>query len=200
MQPQQESVEGWVIPGGRGDVEDLLKAQVGQCRASAAQPARFGNASRGVLALGQDAVGDRMFVQAPERGDQVLGCAAAAAGISPGDHGCLDVLGELADVRGGHVGDGPGTPCLDHAVPVGAVHPAGSAADRTGNTRNVFSERRRSGDIRGCADKVGGVDAHLVQQHARRFYLIGTRGRGAVVIHGDDSLERMPNDSGRACR
>jgi hypothetical protein len=110
MQPQQQRVQGRVIPGGRGDAMDLFQAAAGQGPARTGQPPRLGHAGGGVLAFGQDAVSDRMLVHAPEGGDQVLGRAAAATGISSLNDRRFDLLGKLADLRGGRLSDGPGAP------------------------------------------------------------------------------------------
>jgi hypothetical protein len=69
VQPEQESVERRVVPGARGDAEDLFQPSVREGPAGALQSARLGHASCWVVGVGQDAVGDGLLVQAPQSSD-----------------------------------------------------------------------------------------------------------------------------------
>ncbi len=59
----------------------------------------LGDARRRVFGFGQEAVGDGVVVHAPQGADQVLGCAASAAGVAARGDVRLGVLGELADLQ-----------------------------------------------------------------------------------------------------
>jgi len=89
------------------------------------------------------AVGDGVVVEAAQRCDEMFGRAAAASGVAACHDVRLDVLGQSLDV--GRVGfvQPSVTPLIKHAVPVGAIHPAGTGAHRGRYYRNVLGERRR---------------------------------------------------------
>ena len=80
-------------------------------------------------------------VEAAQRGDQVLGRAAAAAGVAAGHRVRLDVRHQLPDLRRRRLVQAPGAPLLDHPVPVGAVRLAGAVGDR-GRTPPARTRRR----------------------------------------------------------
>ena len=95
----------------------------------------------GLSAVGDVAVVLGVAVQAAQRGDEVFGRAASAAGVAARHDVGLDVFGELLDLRRGRLVQASGAPVLDDPVPVRAVHPAGAVADgraaRPGRTRRT---------------------------------------------------------------
>ena len=183
VQPQEQCVERRVVAGGCGDLGEFVEPMVGQGHAGASQPAGFGYSRRRVLGFGKDAVGDRVIIQAAERGDQVLSSAPPAAGVSALDGRCLYLFGELADFRGGRLGDAPARPCLENAVPVRSVYTASPVADRVGNLRNVVLEDRNVRPFCRGSQKVGQVDSHLLQQQAGGLYGGDRRSVVIAVIH-----------------
>ena len=183
VQPQEQRVERRVVAGGCGDLGEFVEPVVGQCHAGASQPARFGYSRRRVLGFGQDAVGDRVVIQAAERGDQVLSSAPPAAGVAALDGRCLYLFGELADFRGGGLGDAPARPCLENTVPVRGVDTASPVADCVGNLRDVVLEDRNVGPFCRGSQKVGQVDSHLLQQQAGGLYGGDRRSVVIAVVH-----------------
>ena len=71
-----------------------------------------------------------VLVQAAQRGDEMLGGAAPAAGVPPRYHVGPHVLDELPDLRRRRLVDTAITPLLDYPVPVRAVCPSAAVADQ----------------------------------------------------------------------
>jgi Transposase, Mutator family len=118
-------------------------------------------------------------VQAAQRGHQVLGGAAPAAGVAAGHHVSLDIRHQLPDLRRGNLVQPPLAPMADDTVPVRAVRPASPAGDRRGNHRDVLGEGRdRRPVLRGGHQVVRG-QAHL-PEHQQRGVDDGLLGCGRV--------------------
>jgi hypothetical protein len=77
VKPEKESVERRVVSGARGYEAQFAEPAVWQCPPGAGQPARFRDASGWVVGRRDDAVRDRVPVDAPQRGQKVLGGAAS---------------------------------------------------------------------------------------------------------------------------
>jgi hypothetical protein len=166
VQSDDQRVKGRVVAGRSRHGAEGAEPAIGKRHTGAAQSARLWNPGRRVLVLGEDVVGDCVVIHAPQRADQMLGCAAPAAGVPAMNDVRLGVLGKLADLQGGHRGDEPRPPRFYHAVPVSAVDAARPVADSLGDTGDVIGERR---DLRWSSmllQQVGRVDAHLLQQQA----------------------------------
>ena len=149
MQPQDQRVEFGVVARGGGDLVDLRQPGVVHGPAGGRQAAGLVDLAGGVVLLVDQPVVLGVLVQAAQRGDQVLGGAAPAAGVAAGHRVRLDVRHELLDLRRRRLVQAPGAPLLDDPVPVGAVRPAGAVGDRGGHDRDVLGEGRHGRPVAG---------------------------------------------------
>jgi hypothetical protein len=105
VQPRDQRVEGRVVPGARGDLEEFVQPAVGQRPAGAAQPARFGYMRCGVLGFGKDAVGDcassagtiaRWAIR--DKPHTICGRLALAQPLLPGDAQGMDLRPQAPEI------------------------------------------------------------------------------------------------------
>ena len=120
-----------------------------------------------VVALGDQVVVLGVPVQAAQRGDQVLGGAAPAAGVASRHRMRLDVGHHLTDLRRRRLVQAAGAPLLDHPVPVGAVGLAGAVGDSGGHDRHVVGEGGDGGSVSGSGGQVVGGQAQPLESQQR---------------------------------
>jgi len=118
VQPEDQRVEFGVIARGGGDLVDLRQPGVGHGPAGGRQAAWLGHLAGWVVPLVDEPIVLGVLVQAAKRGDEVLGGAAAAAGVAAGHHVGPDVCRELLDLRRRRLVQAPAAPLLDGPLPV----------------------------------------------------------------------------------
>ena len=182
VQPQQERVQFRVVARGAGVEVDLAHLRVGQGVPDRALPRGLAVGGRVLVGLDQPVVFG-MSVDTAQRGDEVLGGAAAATGVAALDRVGLDLLGELLDLRRCRLEQGARTPLRADAVPVRPVGFGGAGGDGVLDLGDVLVERGYGWPVGGVGHQVGRVDVHPLQQHPR----------------GRDQLSVRPAAGGRVC-
>jgi hypothetical protein len=99
MQPQQQRVQIRVVARVGGDLVDLRQPGIRHGPPGGRQAAGLGYLPRRVVHLGDQPVVLGVTVQTAQRGDEVLGGAAPAAGVTAHDHVGLHVDHQLPDLR-----------------------------------------------------------------------------------------------------
>jgi hypothetical protein len=105
------------------------------------QPPRLGDHACRVVGSVDVTVIGRVPVEALQRRDEMLGRAAAAAGVAPDHDVGPDLFDQSLDLRWVGLVEALMSPVVVDPLPARAVHPAGALADRGRDDRDVFGER-----------------------------------------------------------
>jgi hypothetical protein len=149
-------------------VVDLGQPRVGHGPPGRGQAARLVHLPGRVAGRVDQPVFLGVLVQAAQRGDEVLGGAAPAAGVPPRHDIGPDVLDELPNLRRRGLVDAAVTPLLDHPVPVRPVRLPAAIADQGRHDGDVLGEGRGGRPGRRGGQQVGRGQAHPLQhEHGR---------------------------------
>jgi hypothetical protein len=182
-----------IMPGG---LVDLRQPGIRHGPAGGRQPPGLGDLAGRVVRLGdQPVVVLGALIQAAQRGDQVLGSAAPAAGVTAGHYMGLDVGHQLPDIRRGGLVQPAVAPVLDDPVPVRAVRPAGAVADRRRHHRHIAGECRHLRPLPRDAGQVRRGQAHPLQHEPGRVDH-GLPGCARACVRSGDRHRSPPSCAG----